>query len=145
VAVVGFRKPSFAADDQTTQAFGSGSEAQTPNKVFQSKSTDIRRGNTMSKLRFDPVTYQFYFKCCHEDGERAKAAGFGWDPMRRRYYTEDPNVAAGLSRSGDDHVAELLADALGATTAHKRGGGAGWLRRPLLETAVVQFSSNAIH
>jgi hypothetical protein len=74
----------------------------------------------MSKLRFDPVTYQFYFRCRPEDSGRAKAVGFGWDPIRRRYYTEDPNVAVDLSSFGDDYVMELLADALGATTALKR-------------------------
>jgi len=47
----------------------------------------------MPKLRFDPVTYQFYYRCQPQDGAPAKAAGFGWDPVRRRYYTEDPNIA----------------------------------------------------
>jgi hypothetical protein len=31
----------------------------------------------MPKLRFDPVTYQFYCRCASEDGVPAKAAGFG--------------------------------------------------------------------
>lgn len=99
----------------------------------------------MSKLRFDPVTYQFYFRCRPEDSGRAKAAGFGWDPMRRRYYTEDPWVAVDLSRFGDDYVMELLADALGATTAHKRREGSHRSRRPAPQPAAILFSSNAIH
>ena len=47
----------------------------------------------MAKLRFDPVTYQFYYQCPPQEGAPAKAAGFGWDPIRRRYYTEDPTIA----------------------------------------------------
>src|SRR5215472_10926136 len=50
----------------------------------------------MARLRFDPVTYQFYYRCAPQDGGPAKSAGFGWDPVRRRYYTEDPRVAVGL-------------------------------------------------
>jgi hypothetical protein len=97
----------------------------------------------MSKLRFDPVTYQFYFKCRPEDSGRAKAAGFGWDPMRRRYYTEDPHMAAGLSRFGDSYVVELLADALGTTTAHKRSENAGRSSTPIPEAAAVQLRASA--
>jgi hypothetical protein len=29
----------------------------------------------MSKLRFDPVTYQFYYRCRAEESEEARAAG----------------------------------------------------------------------
>jgi hypothetical protein len=70
----------------------------------------------MPKLRFDPVTYQFYFRCAPQDGDPAKAAGFGWDPVRRRYYTEDPKVAASLESHGDFYARLLLADVLGAVT-----------------------------
>ena len=99
----------------------------------------------MSKLRFDPITYQFYFRCRPEDSGRAKAAGFGWDPIRRRYYTEDPSVAVGLSSFGDDYVMELLADAFGATTAHKHSEGAHRSQRPVPQPAAILFSSNAVH
>ena len=99
----------------------------------------------MSQLRFDPVTYQFYFRCRLEDSGRAKAAGFGWDPMRRRYYTEDPGVAVGLASFGDDYVMELLADVLGATTAHKRSKGSHRSRKPVPQPAAILFSSNTIH
>jgi hypothetical protein len=68
----------------------------------------------MPKLRFDPVTYQFYYRCAPQDGAPAKAAGFGWDPVRRRYYTEEPNVAASLESHGDFYARLLLADVLGA-------------------------------
>ena len=44
----------------------------------------------MAKLGFDPVTYQFYYPCPPQEGAPAKAEGFRWDPIRRRYYTEDP-------------------------------------------------------
>jgi hypothetical protein len=47
----------------------------------------------MPKLLFDPVAYQFYYRCRPEDSAPTIAAGFGWDPIRRRYYTEDPMVA----------------------------------------------------
>lgn len=66
----------------------------------------------MPKLKFDPVTYQFYYRCLAEDGSHAKSAGFGWDPIRRRYCTEDPNVAASLASRGDNYVKHVLADAL---------------------------------
>ena len=67
----------------------------------------------MSKLRFDPVAYQFYYRCRAEECEEARAAGFGWDPVRRRYYTEDPGVAMCLAGRGDSYVRHLLADAIG--------------------------------
>jgi hypothetical protein len=73
----------------------------------------------MPKLLFDPIAYQFYYRCREEDGAPAVAAGFGWDPIRRRYYTEDPMVALVLASRGDSYVKLLLADALEATTSHK--------------------------
>ena len=69
----------------------------------------------MSKLRFDPTTYQFYFGSDQEDSRRAKAAGFRWDPLRRRYYTVDPSVAKCMADCGDRYVKHLLADILGVT------------------------------
>jgi hypothetical protein len=91
----------------------------------------------MSKLRFDPSTYQFYYRCRPEDGTRAKAAGFSWDPIRRRYYTEDPNVAVGLAIFGDNYVMDLLADALGAVTLPQYTVGAvGISRMPILSHAI---------
>src|SRR5271165_5224769 len=73
----------------------------------------------MTKLRFDPVNYQFYYRCSLEDGGLAKAAGFRWDALRRRYYTIEPRVAAVLANRGDDYVKLLLADALEATVQCK--------------------------
>ncbi len=73
----------------------------------------------MPKLLFDPVAYQFYYRCRTEDSAPAIAAGFGWDPIRRRYYTEDPTVALVLAGRGDGYVKLLLADALEATMSHK--------------------------
>jgi hypothetical protein len=67
----------------------------------------------MSKLRFDPLTYQFYYRCRPEERAGASTAGFDWDPIRRRYYTEDPHVAVALASSGDDYVIDLLADVFG--------------------------------
>jgi hypothetical protein len=73
----------------------------------------------MPKLLFDPVAYQFYYRCRPEDSAPAKAAGFGWDPIRRRYYTEDPMVAMVLASRGDSYVKLLLADTLEATTSRR--------------------------
>ena len=83
----------------------------------------------MAKLRFDPVTYQFYYQCPPQEGAPAKAAGFGWDPIRRRYYTEDPMVATALASRGDNYVKHLLADALEATASYRHPEGAGGSRR----------------
>jgi hypothetical protein len=73
----------------------------------------------MAKLLFDPVTYQFYYRCRSEESTRATAAGFGWDPIRRRYSTDDPAVAMALASRGDDYVKLLLADALEAEVLHE--------------------------
>ena len=72
----------------------------------------------MAKLLFDPLAYQFYYRCRPEDSAPAIAAGFGWDPIRRRYFTEDPMVAIVLAGRGDNYVKDLLADALEAAS-HK--------------------------
>ncbi len=73
----------------------------------------------MPKLLFDPVAYQFYYRCRPEDRAPAIAAGFRWDPIRRRYCTEDPLVAMVLAGRGDSCVKLLIADALEATTSRK--------------------------
>jgi hypothetical protein len=72
----------------------------------------------MPKLLFDPVAYQFYYRCRSEDSAPAIAAGFRWDPIRRRYCTEDPMIAMVLASRGDSCVRLLLADALEAQTSH---------------------------
>lgn len=74
----------------------------------------------MPKLLFDPVAYQFYYRCRSEDRAPAVAAGFRWDPIRRRYCTEDPMVALVLASRGDSCVKLLLADALEARTSYKQ-------------------------
>jgi hypothetical protein len=76
----------------------------------------------MAKLRFDPVAYQFYYQCPPQEGATAKAAGFGWDPIRRRYYTEDPSIAVNLEASADGYAKLLLADVLSAAPSHKHQG-----------------------
>ena len=78
----------------------------------------------MAKLLFDPVTYQFYYRCRSEERAPAVAAGFGWDPIRRRYSTDDPTVAMGLAKYGDTYVRRLLADVVenfGVPANHKKG------------------------
>ena len=75
----------------------------------------------MSKLHFDPVTYQFYYRCATGDGAPPRAVGFRWDPLRRRYYTLDPKVAAGLASRSDNYVKLLLADTLGPEALQEHG------------------------
>jgi hypothetical protein len=74
----------------------------------------------MAKLRFDPVTYQFYYQGPPQEGVQAKAAGFGWDPIRRRYYTEDPSIAVNFAACADSYAKLLLADVLSAAPSHKQ-------------------------
>jgi hypothetical protein len=99
----------------------------------------------MPKLRFDPNTYQFYYRCGPQDGATPKAAGFGWDPVRRRYFTEDPNVAASLESHGDFYARLLLADVLGAVTSpqHLQRGRGSSQRAP--QTRATAISSSTIH
>jgi hypothetical protein len=99
----------------------------------------------MTKLLFDPVTYQFYYRCRLEESAPATAAGFGWDPIRRRFYTEDPKVAMALASRGDNYVKHLLADALETTALHKRPEGAGGSRRYTPGTASISYSPNSTH
>ena len=99
----------------------------------------------MSKLRFDPVTYQFYYRCPSEDGAPAKAAGFGWDPIRRRYYTEDPKVAVGLASCGNTYVKLLLADALEAATSYEHLDRAAGPLRWVPATKRISVSSRSVH
>ena len=100
----------------------------------------------MAKLLFDPVTYQFYYRCHSEENAPGTAAGFGWDPIRRRYYTEDPMVAMALASRGDNYVKHLLADALEATASYKHPGGAAGSRRYTPRTADISIAaSNSVH
>jgi hypothetical protein len=99
----------------------------------------------MAKLQFDPVTYQFYYRCRSEESAPATAAGFGWDPVRRRFYTEDPMVAMVLASRGDDDVKHLLADALETIVLHKCPEGAGGSRRYAPGSAIISFASNSVH
>lgn len=99
----------------------------------------------MTKLRFDPVTYQFYYRCPPEDGARAKAAGFRLDPVRRRYYTEDPSIAVNLEACADSYAKLLLADVLGAAPSHQHQErsreASAWMPRP----KAAAISSPALH
>jgi len=96
----------------------------------------------MPKLRFDPLTYQFYYRCRPEERARVYTVGFDWDPIRRRYYTEDPHVAVALADSGDDYVVELLADVLGSAAVRGLPADAGpsphWV-------AEISSGLNAMH
>lgn len=79
----------------------------------------MSRRSRMPKLLFDPLAYQFYYRCRPENRAPAVAAGFRWDPIRRRYCTEDPMVALVLASRGDSYVKLLIADALEAATSRK--------------------------
>ena len=99
----------------------------------------------MTKLKFDPFTYQFYYRCLPEEGARAKAAGFRWDPIRRRYYTEDPSIAVNLEACADSYAKLLLADVLSAAPSYKHQErsreASPWVRRP----KAAAISSPAFH
>jgi hypothetical protein len=99
----------------------------------------------MPKLLFDPVAYQFYYRCRPEDSAPAKAAGFGWDPIRRRYYTEDPMVAMVLASRGDDYVKHLLADALEATASRRRLAAANGRQRWVPGVVLISALSHSVH
>ena len=73
----------------------------------------------MPKLRFDPVSYQFYYRCPPQEGAPAEAAGFRWDPIRRRHFTEDPSIAVNFQACADSYAKLLLADVLSAAPSHK--------------------------
>jgi hypothetical protein len=99
----------------------------------------------MTKLRFDPVTYQFYCMCPPEEGAPAEAAGFRWDPIRHRYFTEDPSVAVNFEACADSYAKLLLADVLSAAPSQKHQKRtpktSAWMRRP----KVAAISSPAFH
>lgn len=97
----------------------------------------------MAKLLFDPMTYQFYFPSGSED-RAAKAAGFGWDPFRLRYYTEDPKVAVRLRRFGSSYVKCLLAEALDTTPLDKHTASRASSRRTSRPIR-VSLASISIH
>ena len=98
----------------------------------------------MAKLLFDPITYQFYYRCRSEESAPATAAGFGWDPIRHRYYTEDPMVAIALASRGDNYVKHLLADALEATASYKHPEGAAGSRRYTPRTADISIAASSV-
>ena len=99
----------------------------------------------MPKLLFDPLAYQFYYRCRSEDSAPAIVAGFGWDPVRRRYYTEDPMVAMVLASRGDDYVKLLLADALEAMTSRKHPERASRSSRWMPGTRGTSIPSSLLH
>ncbi len=78
----------------------------------------------MLRLLFDPVTYQFYYRRPPDESAPAKTAGFSWDPVRRRYFTDDPRVAVALAKHGDTYVRRLLADVVegDAMPVNREGG-----------------------
>ena len=93
----------------------------------------------MAKLRFDPITYHFYYQCRSEERGPAIAAGFGWDPVRRRYCTDDPIVAMSLARYGDTYVKQLLADVVEAADVPPRG------KREYFGPQITRHGANALH
>ena len=95
----------------------------------------------MSRLLFDPVAYQFYYRCRSDEIAHAKAAGFAWDPVRRRHYTENPIVAAALASRGDSYVRRLLADALEAAS-NQRSEASGRPSHGRSRTASISFPLN---
>ena len=93
----------------------------------------------MARLLFDSVTYQFYYRGRSEETAPAKAVGFGWDPIRRRYCTDDPTVAMSLAKYGDTYVKCLLADVVetvGVPANRKKG---------YCERQITRTASNTLH
>ena len=99
----------------------------------------------MPKLLFDPLAYQFYYRCRPEDRAPAVAAGFRWDPIRRRYFTEDPMVAMVLASRGDSCVKLLIADALEAETLRKLPERAPKSSRWMPWTSGTSIGSRVLH
>ncbi len=99
----------------------------------------------MAKPLFDPVAYQFYYRCRPEDSAPAIAAGFGWDPIRRRYYTEDSMAAMVLGSRGDGYVKQLIADAFEAAAPRKRQKAAGRRQQSAPAAIPISIRSNRIH
>ena len=99
----------------------------------------------MPKLLFDPLAYQFYYRCRPEDRAPAVAAGFRWDPIRRRYFTEDPMVAMVLANRGDSCVKLLIADALEAETLRKLPERARRSSRWMPGTSGTSIGSRVLH
>ena len=99
----------------------------------------------MPKLLFDPLAYQFYYRCRPEDRAPAVAAGFRWDPIRRRYFTEDPMVAMVLANRGDSCVKLLIADALEAETLRKLPRRARKSSRWMPWTSGTSIRSRVLH
>jgi hypothetical protein len=99
----------------------------------------------MAKLLFDPLAYQFYYRCRPEDSAAAIAAGFGWDPIRRRYFTENPMVAMVLASRGDGYVKHLLADALEAAVSRKHPEAAGRSRKWVPAVVPMSMWSDSVH
>jgi hypothetical protein len=99
----------------------------------------------MSKLRFDPLTYQFYYRCGPEDVGTAKAAGFSWDALRRRYYTVEPKVAAALASRADSYVKLLLADTLEPEVLHAHHQKDVRYRRTSMSSQNIAPASHTVH
>jgi hypothetical protein len=97
----------------------------------------------MAKLLFDPRTYQFYFRAGSENCA-AKAAGFRWDPLRLRYYTDDPNVAVRLAGIGSSYVKRLLSDALD-TVPSGEPTVSGTSAKRISRSTRIPMPSTAIH
>jgi hypothetical protein len=74
----------------------------------------------MGRLHFDPRNYQFYLSHGSKHRAEAKAAGFDWDALRNRYFTEDPRIAVGLVEWAGEYVRALLSDVLGELPEHRQ-------------------------
>lgn len=98
----------------------------------------------MPKLLFDPARYQFYLTRGLEDHAAAKSAGFIWDVLRNRFFTEDPKVAARLMQWADGYAKSLLADACEVKLGSKPKPVRVALR-PVPGAAQVTIHSTAIH
>jgi len=89
-----------------------------PHHWYGAPVEESRNGETQVRI-LSTYMQVFYYQCPPQEGAPAKAAGFGWDPIRRRYYTEDPSIAVNFEACADSYAKLLLADVLSAAPSHK--------------------------
>ncbi len=84
----------------------------------------------MQLIKHDGV---YVAKCSYEEREVAKLAGFKWDPMGRRWWTPQPEIAARLREFATPALAATLPDASAPVRAQPRlilrHDGLAWLYR----------------
>lgn len=60
------------------------------------------------KLTYSTKYLTFDFECTYQDKEIPKSVGFKWNPNRKLWWTDNPNVASELLQYGDANVFEKI-------------------------------------